>query len=208
MSQVIIPKSDQINADSLLAGPLTVTIKDVKIMPGTEQPVSIVLAETDLVYRPCKSMSRCLVSAWGPDAKKYIGRSLTLYRDPTVKWGGMEVGGIRISHMTDIDGPMTMVLTATKGSRKPYKVAPLVAQPKQTRPTQPAEDPAEKWANGLITHLDTLITEQAIDELVTSRAVKLTELKEKRPELHTRVLGAIETRKAEIAPAEVAAGAE
>jgi hypothetical protein len=37
----------------------------------------------------------------------------------------MEVGGIRISHMTHMDGPMTMALTATKGSRKPYTVHPL-----------------------------------------------------------------------------------
>lgn len=75
----------------------------------------------------CKSMSRVLVAAWGPDAKTYVGRSLTLYRDPTVKWGGLEVGGIRISHMTRIDAAMTMALTATKGSRKPYTVKPLTA---------------------------------------------------------------------------------
>ena len=63
MSAVIIPKSDQINADDLISGPMTVTIEAVSISPGTEQPVSIKLRGIDRVYRPCKTMSRALVAA-------------------------------------------------------------------------------------------------------------------------------------------------
>ena len=126
MTAVITPKSDQINADDLIGGPRTITIRDVQIKGGQEQPVSIYFDDSDKAFRPCKSMCRVLVAVWGPDAKAYIGRSITLYRDPAVKWGGMEVGGIRISHMTDMTGgPMTMALTATKGSRKPFVVKPL-----------------------------------------------------------------------------------
>src|SRR3990167_803919 len=123
MSKVIVPKSDQINADSLLSGPITITITKVSIKAGTEQPVTISYEGDDgKPWRPCKSMARCLVAAWGPDSAKYIGRSLTLYCDPKVKWGGMEVGGIRISHMSDIDESMTMALTATKGNKRPFTV--------------------------------------------------------------------------------------
>lgn len=127
MNAVIVPKSDQINADDLIAGPITITIRDVKIAAGTEQPVSIIFDGSDKVFRPCKSMSRVIVAAWGPDARQYVGRSVTLYRDPKVKWGGMEVGGIRISHLTDIEREMVMALTATKGKRTPYTVKPLAA---------------------------------------------------------------------------------
>jgi hypothetical protein len=130
MSQVIIPKSDQWNADDFIAGPQTFTIREVRINAGSEQPVNIVLEGTEKFYRPCKSMSRVLVGAWGADASKYVGRSLTLYRDPEVKWGGLAVGGIRISHMSDLDSEKTMVLTATKGSRKPFKIKPLVNAPR------------------------------------------------------------------------------
>jgi hypothetical protein len=128
MSQVIAPKSDQINADDLIAGDITITITDVRVVGGQEQPVSIHFAGSQKVYRPCKSMSRVLVAVWGPDAKVYVGRSLTLYRDPEVKWGGMAVGGIRIRKMTHMPGDraMTMALTATKGARKPFTVLPLV----------------------------------------------------------------------------------
>lgn len=125
MSFVIAPKSDQINADDLIAGPMTITITDVQIRGGQEQPVSIGFEGSDKAFRPCKSMSRVLVAAWGADAKVYVGRSLTLYRDASVKWGGMAVGGIRISHMTHIPEKLVLALTATKGQRKPYVIEPL-----------------------------------------------------------------------------------
>lgn len=126
MASAITPKSDQTNADDLIAGPRTITITNVVIRGGQEQPVAISYEGDDgKPYKPCKSMSRCLVSVWGPDASEYVGRSLTLYRDPSVRWGGLEVGGIRISHMSHLATPMTMALTATKGSRKPFTVHPL-----------------------------------------------------------------------------------
>lgn len=126
MSQVIIPKSDQKNADDLLAGPITIKITSVTIRPGTEQPVSVFFEGDDgKPWKPCKSMARCLVAAWGADSSKYVGRSLTLYCDPKVKWGGMDVGGIRISHMSDIDSQLTMALTVTRANKKPFTVKPL-----------------------------------------------------------------------------------
>lgn len=127
MASAIIPKSDQANADDFLTGPRTIRVTAVTVKPG-EQPVSIHFEGDDgKPYKPCKSMCRVMVNAWGPDSQKYIGRSMTLYRDPGVKWGGLDVGGIRISHLSDIDGPMTMALTATRGSRKPFTVKPLAA---------------------------------------------------------------------------------
>lgn len=126
MLSVIIPKSDQLNADDLLGGPRTITITKVEIRPGTEQPVSIHFdGDTGKPYKCCKSMARVMVTCWGPDANQYVGRSMTIYCDPKVMWGGMAVGGIRISHMTDIKGDQTMALTATRGNKKPFTVHPL-----------------------------------------------------------------------------------
>lgn len=142
MTSVIVPKSDQINADDFIAGPQTFTIREVRIRGGEEQPVNILLEGSDKAFRPCKSMSRVLVAAWGPDAKVYVGRSLTLYRDPTVKWGGLEVGGIRISHMSHIEGKMQMQLTATRGQRKPHVVLPLGSKAPTPKPASAAIDDA------------------------------------------------------------------
>lgn len=148
MSVAIIPKSDQINADDLIPGPMTIRITGVTVIGGQEQPVAIQFDGSPKVYRPCKSMSRVLVAAWGPDAKSYPGRSLTLYRDPTVKWGGMAVGGIRISHMSDIDKEMTLMLTMTKQNRAPHKVKVLerTAATTQTAAQEVKPDPAAQVA--------------------------------------------------------------
>jgi len=128
MRLVIVPKSDQINADDLLAGPRTITVSSVEIRPGTEQPVSIRFeGDGGKPYKPCKIMCRVMVRCWGPDASKYAGRSMTLYRDPMVKWGALAVGGIRISHLSGIERDVVMALTETKGSKKAFTVKPLTA---------------------------------------------------------------------------------
>lgn len=145
MAAAIIPKSDQLNSDDLIAGPITIKVSKVDIRGGQEQPVSIHFdGDNGKPYKPCKSMSRVLVTTWGADAKEYVGRSMTLYRDPSVKWAGMEVGGIRISHMTDIESAMTMALTATKGSRKPFTVRVLVPD----APPPPSRIQADLVAEG------------------------------------------------------------
>lgn len=125
MTPTIEPRSDQWNFDDFQTGPMTFKIVSVRVKGGQEQPVEMTLEGTDKFYRPCKSMARILVNAWGADSAKYSGRSLTLYGDAAVKWGGMAVGGIRISHMSDIDSAMTMALTVTRANKKPFTVKPL-----------------------------------------------------------------------------------
>lgn len=152
MSSVIVAKSDQLNSDDLISGPVTITITGVEIRPGTEQPVSIHFENDDgKPWRPCKSMCRVMVHCWGPDANKYVGHSLTLYRDPKITWGALAVGGIRISHMTDIAGTQILALTATKGNKKPFTVQPLTIKPTAPEfdPEQLALDAGETAAKGV-----------------------------------------------------------
>lgn len=131
MSAVIIAKSDQWNADDFAGGPRTFTIEDVQIRPGTEQPVQIKLAGSNKFFRPCKTVSRVLVAGWGADANAYRGRSVTLYTDPAVTWGCMKVGGIRISHMSDLAQPLVIALQEKKGSRKMTTIQPLKVEIKE-----------------------------------------------------------------------------
>ncbi len=127
MNPVCEAKSDQLNASDLVGGPITVTITRVDVREGAkEQPVSVhYQGDNGKPWKPCKSMCRVMVAAWGPDSKTYPGKGLTLFCDPSVKWAGMEIGGIRISHMSHIDGTLLTAVTLAKGSRKPYRVEPL-----------------------------------------------------------------------------------
>lgn len=127
MLATITPKSDQLNADDLIGGQSkTIKVSKVSILAG-DQPVSLNYeGDNGKPYKPCKSMRRVLVQVWGSDGNAYVGRSMTLYRDDRVKFGGAEVGGIRISHMSGITEPVTLALTATRAQRKPYTVQPLI----------------------------------------------------------------------------------
>lgn len=131
LTKTVTPKSDQLNADDLIGGrALTIKVTGVKLCVDPAQPVSLSFeGDNGKPYKPCKSMRRVLITVWGGDGNKYIGRSMTLYRDDKVVFGGQEVGGIRISHMSDISAPVTMALTASKSARKPYTVQPLIAAP-------------------------------------------------------------------------------
>lgn len=142
LTNTIEAKSDQLGADDLMSGPRTIKITKVSADPGSsEQPIVINFeGDNRKPWKPCKSMRRLLVAIWGANGNEYVGRSVTLYRDPTVKWGGLEVGGIRISHMSHIDKPVTIALTATRGNKKPTTVSPLVIQDK------PATDPYADYA--------------------------------------------------------------
>ena len=117
----VVPKSDQLNAEQLLSGPMTVRITDIRIGNSEEQPV-IIHYENDSgrPYKPCKTMRKVLILAWGEDGTKWIGRSMTLYNEQSVKFGGMEVGGIRISHLSDIPRDMQVSLTSTKGKKSAH----------------------------------------------------------------------------------------
>lgn len=125
MTETIKPKSDQLNADDLIGNDLTIKITKVE-KSSTEQPIAIRYdGDSGKPYMPCKSMRRVMVQLWGKDASQYVGRSMTLFRDAKVTWAGTEVGGIRISHMSDINGKQTMSLTASNKSKKPFVVLPL-----------------------------------------------------------------------------------
>jgi hypothetical protein len=128
LSQSIEARSDQINADDLLGGPVTYTIREV-IAGKAESPFDFLLIETDRAYRPSKTMRRVIVACLGPDANKYPGVRLTLYREPTIQFGGKTVGGIRISHMSGIDKRVEVMAQVTRGKREKFTVDPLPDAP-------------------------------------------------------------------------------
>lgn len=140
MAATIAPKSDQLNADDLIAGPRTITITAVKARHSTpDQPIAVHFeGDNGKPYLPCKSMRRVMVAVWGVDPANYVGQAMTLFRDPSVLFGGIAVGGIRISHMSGIDGPKMMALTASKTKRAQYTVEPLANAPKKKAEAKPA----------------------------------------------------------------------
>ena len=129
------PRSDQWNADDFVDSPRTFTIDGIQ--PGkAEQKYDISLAEGEgRVWRPPLTILRLLIAAWGDEASAWIGRRVTLYRDESVRFGSDAVGGIRVSHMSNLPGgkPFSVKLTSSRGRRTSVTVEPL--------PDAPAPDP-------------------------------------------------------------------
>lgn len=133
ITETLAPNSDQLDAVDLLGGPRTFTIAKVSKNSSPDQPVNVTLAEFPRVWRPSKSMRRVLAAGWGVKGDQWVGRRVTLYCDPTVRFGGAEVGGTRISHMSDLPKgkPLSVPLIVSRGKSAIFKVQPLTEAPKQ-----------------------------------------------------------------------------
>lgn len=187
MSAFVVPKSDQLNADDLTE-PRTIRVAKVSGTGNADQPVAVYFdGDNGRPFKPCKSMRRVMIAAWGTDASQYVGRSMTIYRDPRVAFGGMEVGGIRISHMSHIDKTLSLALTVTKAKRAPYRVEPLA----ETK----APD-IEAGVRALIAQIAETPAVAALEALTASDAVvkRRTWLAKNRPELAAQVDQAVSDR--------------
>ena len=128
LRDTIIPNSNQLNAEQLIGSSMSITVTEVKRGDG-DQPVSIHYEnDQGRPFKPCKTMRKILIFAWGDDGREWAGKSMTIFCDPEVKFGGVKVGGIRISHLSDIERDMAVSLNTTKGKKGEFvikKLAPV-----------------------------------------------------------------------------------
>lgn len=133
----IVPKSDQLNFDQMLGGPMTITVTEVRVGSTDEQPISLHYAnDGGRPFKPGKTMRKVLILAWGENGNDWVGRSMTLYGEPTVKWAGAEVGGIRISHLSHIEKEINVSLNLTKGKKQLHRIAILQTPKAVARPAR------------------------------------------------------------------------
>lgn len=182
ISHTIIPRSDQLNAEQLLLGPLTITVTRVTVGAGEDQPVSVFYeGDKGRPFKPCKTMRKLLAYAWGSDAGQWAGKSMTLFNEPGVKFGGEEVGGIRISHLSDLQQTSIKAsLTTTRGKKAAFVVKRM-------------ERPAG------IDHLGLIRAAASLEELQAAFAAAFRSTKD--AEARARFTEEKDKRKSELAPA-------
>ena len=144
LADTILSKSDQLNAIDLIATEKTITVTKVDVVKGREQPTWIYYdGDNGRPFKPSLGMRRVLCAAWTDESDDYIGRSMTLFNEPTVMWGGKQVGGLQISHVSHIEKPVTIPLIITRGKSIAYTVKPLILDGASTAsPTTTAHDPS------------------------------------------------------------------
>jgi len=190
LSETVSPKSEQLTADDLQAGPRVITIRDVSGTGNKDQPIDIWFnGDEGKPFKPCKTVRRVLLFCWGDDGKAFIGRSMRLYRDERVKFGGLAVGGIRVSHLSHIERKMAAPVQVAKGAKAAYEVLPLEQPaPQKTRQT------AEEWAAEHIAAVEGVDTLEALDALQKGAEKAMGKLATGKPELHTQVMMAYATK--------------
>ena len=137
VSSTILSKSDQLNASDLIGNEMILTVSNVNLVSSPDQPMVINWeGDEGRAYKPCKSMRRVLVGLWGKDASQWIGRSIGVYNEPTVKWAGKEEGGIRIKSLSHIDKNKSVTTSESKHKKTTYLISALQVEKKQ-RPVWP-----------------------------------------------------------------------
>jgi len=119
VAHTVLAKSDQLNFDDFGNHKRVILITEVTVT-NSEQPISIFYTNHNgKPWKPSKGMIRLICEAWGEEADNWIGKSIELCGDATVKWAGKEIGGIRISALSDIDkNGLTAFIAISRGKRR------------------------------------------------------------------------------------------
>jgi hypothetical protein len=150
ISETLAPNSTQLdNIDLRGGGPRIFTVTQVDVRVGTDQPVSVHLAEFDRPWKPGKNMRRVLAHCWGRESDNWVGKRVELFADEKITFGKETPGGTRISRLSHISGPQHAPILVSQGRAGTYKVDPLPDAPTPaapTAPTAPSEPTAEEVA--------------------------------------------------------------
>ena len=190
-------KVDRLTADDLIGGPRTIKITAVAggMEDGKKQAILSFEGDEGKPFKPCKTMVRLMIAVWGKYASEYVGRSMTVYRDPDVTFGGLATGGVRISHMSHMEGEAQVIVAIKKGKKGAIRVKPLVAE---VKPINKA-DPARKWADAYIAKVNACETSDDLNAFANEKASKLAELQNAWAELHTECVTALDDRRTALA---------
>ena len=130
LSKTTQGKLDQINAD-LVSEPFVIKISDItEDEKNIQQPILIHwYGGAGKPFKPCLTMRRVLsdISVWGKAGLAYKDRYLKLFNDTKVTMGADKTGGVRISHLSNLDRETTIMVKSKRGKKIPYTVHPLSA---------------------------------------------------------------------------------
>jgi hypothetical protein len=146
-------KSDRLNYENFIMGAKEFKIS--KLAKKTDQGKARLLIYFEgheaTPYWPSLGMIKCLSSpdGWGESPfSEWIGRSMTLFGEPTVVYAGKEIGGIQISHISHIKTEYSTKITLRRGMRIDFTIEPIaVMSAAPAKPARPATPyPAEQFA--------------------------------------------------------------
>lgn len=190
--------SDCLVAADLVGGPLTILVERVtESGKNDKKKIDIFYANSEKPFRPCKSMLRILCELWRTtDATTFIGRGITLYREPDCMWKGEKTPGVRICGLSHIEKAVTVVANERRGKMNTYQIEPIrpwppAAPERQAQPTP--EERLQRTLDGIARA--SIPALEAAEQALKQR----TESGEIQPDQAEVIRAAIEGRAAELA---------
>lgn len=157
ISDTIVTKSDQLNAEDLLTGSRIITVTGHKQVKDPKQPLIIYYeGDNGRPFKPCLTMRKILEIAYDDNPDLMIGQQFEVYNDETVSFGNEKTGGVRISALTGIRSSFSVPLTITRGKKKVFhikKIEPVELPPYPTDKFADAFDAMKQFIiDGKMTH--------------------------------------------------------
>ena len=127
LSGTIKAKSDQLNVDDMVTGPIMVQVEGVKLMNDPKQSVHIYYYGCEnKPFKPCLTVRRILIALWGKDGNQWANRWMNLYVDAAVDFGKQKnIGGIRVDAVSHIASAATISLTVRRGMKQHFTIKPI-----------------------------------------------------------------------------------
>ena len=138
LSGTIKAKSDQLNADDLIAGPITIQVECITRVNDPKQPINIYYYGCEnKPFKPCLTVRRILIALWGKDGSQWTDRLMNLYVDATVSFGSQKnIGGIRVNAVSHINSAATISLTVRRGMKQHFVIHPIPLENNQQLTTK------------------------------------------------------------------------
>lgn len=207
ITETLKSKANQLNADDLVGGNIIIKITGKTINVKEDQPVKLNYeGDNGKPYKPCLSMRRVIAAAWGSDSDNYVGKSMELYRDPNVSYGGLKVGGIRIARMSHLKDDLEVVLKANNKKHVKFVIGVLQTNetPKQKqqekKPELSAEDrkkAAEAFATKLKKAVVACTSSDELKLLVEENEAAIRKLQDNYSDAAEKLILAVEQKTAE-----------
>jgi hypothetical protein len=170
LSDTIEAQSDRINAADLMGADKIIVINEVVRYSesGTSKFYLNYVGHNGRAYKPSLGMRRIIMTLWGKDGTQYIGRSIKIFRDPTVIYAGKAAGGVVISAMTDIKSKATVVIPISKTKSVTYVIDKL-------EPTEKPMLPDATFETYLASAKQKILAlEKTNEQIITQIEVKVT----------------------------------
>lgn len=133
LSGTIKAKSDQLNADDLVTGPIMIQVEGVKLTEDPKQSVHIYYYGCEnKPFKPCLTVRRILIALWGKDGNQWANKWMNLYVDASVSFGNQKnIGGIRVDAVSHISSAATISLTVRRGMKQHFVIQPIQLEDNQ-----------------------------------------------------------------------------